>query len=165
MSAPDNHTPQPSRPPDPPSTAPGMAAEPGGPEQDLDECRTLATLVSAVQALANTPGHPSADQLVQTLQELARACRRRLQAARADVRPGIEGSGRNAWDPPSLARAEALADRAEQVARWAREQVLGGNPGELDQWLARLRPAGSSPAARPDAPAAAAPAAATPPSR
>lgn len=126
---------------------------PEGPPQDLDECEALTTLTSAVQALGHTPQHPSADRLVHTLQQLARACRRRVLVARAETRPAGDGAELAAWDPPALARAEQLADRAEQVAQWARERVLGGDPGLLDQWLARqrLRQAGSSQAGRPAA--------------
>lgn len=157
MSAPDIDPRRASKPPDPPRFMQAMAPEPGGLEQDLDECRTLTTLVSAVQALAKAPRHPSADLLVQALQQLARACRSRLLTVRAEPRRAREGAERNAWNPPALARAEALADQAEQVAQWARERVLGGDPGVLDQWLARQRQATTSPGCKSAAQAAAAP--------
>jgi hypothetical protein len=110
-------------------------------EPDLDEGRTLELLTAAVRALKAAPGHPASDRLVQELQILARACRRRARAAQALV-PHAQVSR---FAGPLLARAERLADKAEDVAVWARTLVLGGDPGVLDHWLAMQRRARSVP--------------------
>jgi hypothetical protein len=107
----------------------------GGTETDLDECRALKTLTSAVQVLTNTPHHPAADTLVADLQALARACRRRARAIGAKAPAGPAGETANC----PKERAELLADKAEQVAQWARMRVLGGDSDVLDRWLARQR--------------------------
>lgn len=122
-------------------------------EPHLDDCWALEVLTSAVHTLTAEPGHPAADLLVQDLQTLARTCRRRARAVQALV-PHDEA----AWcADPLLVRAKLLADKAEDVAVWARKVVLGGDLAVLDRWLTLQRrlvpgigggPGGRAPAAR-----------------
>ena len=130
------------------------AVDLGRAHDDLDECAALKTLTSAVQVLETGPQQPAADRLVQSLQTLAQAFRRRARAVHA------QGPSTRAGESAERqrARAELLAQKAEDVAQWARTRALGGDPGLLDQWLAThrsvpqdsgRRPGGATGAARP----------------